>query len=161
MHEVYFYVLVYYPAVLSGNSYYFYGGLNIFGNSTVNLASYDVYLSNYAETNFILALRGFYGPTSVATNNFGWSIANITNDNAKITIYKLYITELQYSFLQIGKYINNAATTDTTITSDTSYLGIIIGLIVGVMVLGVGILLVVRYCSRSTIYNTPKMDNFR
>jgi hypothetical protein len=127
-----------------------------------------------------MGIRRFYGYATISGLAYGWSLLNITNDIGYLIFNKSNILSVEYSFFQIGKITSSTNTTtpnstnstsNTSTTSDvttptgagsTSYLAIIVGLVVGVIVVGVGILIAVKIFFHSAGFNTiPKKDVFR
>lgn len=79
------------------------GDQTTYSSTLNNVNSYNRYVSNYSKTAFLLALRGFYGFTSISsTAVFGWSLLNVTNDIATISISLTSLQAVYYSYFQIG-----------------------------------------------------------
>jgi hypothetical protein len=102
------------------STYYIVSSPDSYGSTTINIADYTVNVFNSSETVFILALRGFYGFTAVNNLTFGWQNSSVASDTTLLQINKTNIQAVYYSFFQIAKYTNPAASNGTGIPNSTN-----------------------------------------
>ena len=57
----------------------------------------------------MLGVRGFDGFAVLSNTQWGWSLTNVNSDVATLTIDKIQLQHLYFSFLQIGAYPTTTA----------------------------------------------------
>ena len=129
----------------------------------VNSASYTATVNNSTTTVFLMGLRGISGFTILSNAMWGWSLLSTDSNNiSTLTIDKNQLQYIYFSFFQIGIYTTTTdptpPTTPTTptIEGNSSSLGVIAGLIVGIVILVIIIILIIRYKKKNNeVFKIP------